>query len=77
MEQLLFGISVIGAIAGAIIFGLGYIWIIYLCFQALFETEGQFTEHGNRWKMNILIILFLLAMIAAPIHAVYVEIYGG
>lgn len=77
MEQLLFGISVIGAIAGAILFGLGYIWIIYLCLQALFETEGQFTENGNRWKMNVLIILFLLAMIAAPIHAVYVEIYGG
>ena len=77
MEQLLFGISTISSIAAAIILGGGYIGIIYLCFKGLFETEGAFTEPGTKWKMNILIILFLLAMIGAPIHALYTEIYGG
>lgn len=77
MEQLLFGISIIGGIAAAIILGGGYIGIIYLCFKALFETEGPFTEPGTKWKVNILIILFLLAMIAIPINALYTEIYGG
>ena len=77
MEQLLFGISTIGLIAAAIILGGGYIGIIFLCFKALFETEGPLTEPGTKWKINILIILFLLALIGAPINAFYTEIYGG
>lgn len=69
-------ISYIEAVAGAIIFGAGYVFILYLLIKELFSenaTYMPFTE--NVLARIVVIFLFISVLIGIPANVLYIALH--